>query len=74
MPIYEYVCRDCGIRFETLRQMKEADSPIECQECRSVHTERCVTVFNARSGGKAIASGGPTCGSCSSGSCASCGK
>ena len=28
MPIYEYACLDCGEKFETLRSMNEADTPI----------------------------------------------
>jgi putative FmdB family regulatory protein len=73
MPIYEYVCLDCGERFETLRPMKEADAPIACDLCESQHTTRCLSLFFAQSGGRVIASSGNSaCGSCSGGSCASC--
>jgi len=73
MPIYEYICQDCRTRFKALRLMKDADAPIACQECRSEHTKRCVTVFYAQSGGKTIAgSSKPTCAGCAGGSCANC--
>ncbi len=76
MPIYEYICQDCGAQFEALRSIKEADRPIPCQECQGEHTTRMVSVFYAQSGGRVIAgssseSGG--CGGCAGGSCASCG-
>jgi putative FmdB family regulatory protein len=73
MPIYEYVCQDCGERFELVRSMKDADAPIACKECASQHTTRQLSVFYANSGGRAIAtSSAPGCASCSGGSCASC--
>jgi putative FmdB family regulatory protein len=74
MPIYEYVCLDCGQRFETLRTMKEADAPIACVQCESGHTQRKLSVFFAQSGGRVVAGGGSKgCAGCSGGSCAGCG-
>ena len=73
MPIYEYVCFDCGKRFEILRSIKEADSPILCNICQSNQTKRAVSVFFAQSGSKIIAgSSNSGCSGCSSGSCSSC--
>jgi len=28
MPLYEYYCADCDIKFEALRRISQADSPI----------------------------------------------
>jgi putative FmdB family regulatory protein len=73
MPIYEYVCNDCGKRFEILRSIKEADSPIICNICWSNKTHRAVSVFYAQSGSRTIAgSGNSGCSGCSTGSCSSC--
>ena len=72
MPIYEYVCLDCGGRFETLRMMKEADTPIACRQCDSLHTTRMLSLFNAASGGRVVAGGSSGCAGCSSSSCATC--
>lgn len=74
MPLYEYVCLDCRSRFEILRPMREADQPIQCEQCASEHTSRCLTVFYAHGSSGALAGGGGGCASCSSGSCASCGR
>jgi putative FmdB family regulatory protein len=73
MPIYEYICKDCGERFETLRAMKDADAPMACQNCNSQHTSRMLSVFFAQSGGRVVAGGNGGCAGCSSSSCASCG-
>jgi putative FmdB family regulatory protein len=75
MPIYEYFCLDCNQKFESLRPMKDADEPICCDNCHGEHTSRTLTVFNAHSGGRAIAgaSSASSCAGCAGGSCASCG-
>ena len=73
MPIYEYLCQDCGSRFELLRSIKEADNPILCKSCKSEHTQRAVSVFFAQSGSQIIAGGNTSgCAGCTSGSCSSC--
>jgi putative FmdB family regulatory protein len=73
MPIYEYLCTDCGKRFEIIRSMKEADEPILCRLCLGDHTHRAISVFNAQSGSKIIAGGNTGgCTGCSSGSCSTC--
>ncbi len=73
MPIYEYVCKDCGKRFEVIRSIKDADSPIPCKSCQSDQTQRAVSVFFAQSGSQIIAGGnGGGCAGCSSGSCSTC--
>lgn len=73
MPIYEYVCTDCGTRFDALRPIREADSPIPCKQCAGLHTTRKLSVFFAQSGGRTVAGGnGDGCAGCSGGSCSSC--
>ncbi len=74
MPLYEYVCLDCGTRFDVLRAIKEADSPISCKKCESERTSRKLSLFNAQSSGRVVAgSNGGGCAGCGGGSCASCG-
>lgn len=74
MPIYEYACLDCGEHFETMRMMKDADTPIACLKCESEHTSRLLSMFFAHSDGRAVAGGSSACSSCSSSSCATCGR
>lgn len=72
MPLYEYICKDCGVKFESLRSMKDADTSITCKHCLGKNTIRVLSVFNASSGGRSITSSNG-CGSCASDSCSSCG-
>jgi len=72
MPIYEYYCADCNEKFESLRSMSEADTPIDCINCGNSHTSRTITVFFAQSAGKIIAGNAPNCSSCSASSCSNC--
>ncbi len=73
MPIYEYLCKDCGVRFEVLRPIKEADTPVLCNSCQSDNTQRALSVFYAQSGSQIIAGGNSGgCAGCAGGSCATC--
>jgi putative FmdB family regulatory protein len=73
MPIYEYLCKDCGERFEMVRTMKDADMPIPCKTCHGNRTQRTLSVFYAQSGSKVIAGGSNGgCAGCGGGNCASC--
>ncbi|HSU83590.1 MAG TPA: zinc ribbon domain-containing protein, partial [Thermoanaerobaculia bacterium] len=33
MPIYEYLCRDCGHRFEILQRMGQGPEGLICPQC-----------------------------------------
>jgi putative FmdB family regulatory protein len=66
MPIYEYVCDDCGERYERLvMNQKQA---ITCPKCASAKHTLQLSVFAAPSNGKssagssASASSGGACG------------
>lgn len=72
MPIYEYLCKDCGTHFEVMRPMNEADAPIACQQCKGEHTYRLISLFFASSGGRVVAGNSSGCAGCSSTSCATC--
>jgi hypothetical protein len=55
--------------------MSQKDAPIECEKCGSKKVKRKLAVIYAHNeeGGIAGTSGGCNCGSCSGGSCDSCG-
>jgi putative FmdB family regulatory protein len=81
MPIYEYICNQCGKKFEALRSIKDADAAIECKYCNNAHTQRALSVCYAHgTGGGGVSDfapsyssgGGGGCGGCSGGSCGSC--
>ncbi len=74
MPLYEYKCEDCDVRFEALRGMSQSDWPIACPQCGQEHTHRAMSLFATQgSGGTPTGSRGASCSACSGGSCATCG-
>ncbi|MEJ2634807.1 MAG: zinc ribbon domain-containing protein [Calditrichia bacterium] len=64
MPLYEYLCKDCGEKFEELVSFARSNE-MECPKCGSANTEKQVSLF-ATAGGSA-AGGGGSCGSGGSG-------
>ena len=74
MPIYEFVCEVCRNEFDLMRPMDQADAPAKCDSCGSRKTKRKISLFNARSGGKAVTgTSTPSCSTCAGGSCSTCG-
>ena len=43
MPIFEYLCKDCGRAFETI--VPRHDSPADCIHCNSENVEKQLSVF-----------------------------
>jgi putative FmdB family regulatory protein len=63
MPIYEYVCRDCEHRFETL--VTAARQP-SCPKCQSSGLDKQLSVFavSTRTGGTDGTAAPMACGTC----------
>lgn len=47
MPIYEYVCQDCGEAYEKLVRSMTAKVEVTCPKCGSHHAEKALSVFGA---------------------------
>lgn len=64
MPILEFLCKDCGRRWDDLvRSAEEA----ACPDCGSRRAERLISTFavnRAAGGGEAVGPGPGSCGSC----------
>jgi putative FmdB family regulatory protein len=43
MPIYEFVCRECGVRFEKIVPLNTETS--SCQKCESNNVEKVLSTF-----------------------------
>ncbi len=77
MPIYEYVCSDCGHKFEQLRPCSQANEKGCCPKCKHPaerRLSRFASFTKGFSGESApIAGAGGGCASCGSSSCGTCG-
>ena len=74
MPIYEYVCNDCGEEFEQL--VFSSDKVIKCRKCGSANTAKKMSLFAMKTGSRFVGTakkGGSSCAGCTSSSCSSCG-
>jgi putative FmdB family regulatory protein len=60
MPLYEYICRDCGRAFE--RYVRAWGDPVECPDCAGASVEKKVSSFAFAGGGGPSAGGGCGCG------------
>ncbi|HYA49065.1 MAG TPA: zinc ribbon domain-containing protein [Burkholderiales bacterium] len=70
MPIYEFVCRKCGRRFECLVPMgKEKDAV--CPGCGAGEARKVLSSFGI-GGGSRLKTSSSSCGTCSSKSCSTC--
>ena len=66
MPVYSYVCKDCGYKFDLLVGMISEKPEFKCEKCGGKNIEKLFGSFNVgSSGGKAGSSGG----SCPTGTC-----
>ena len=76
MPIYEYVCRDCGNKFELLRPFSQVNKPAACPKCHKTAKKKLSTFasFSMSEGGSPTPiAGGSSCSTCGSSSCSTCG-
>jgi putative FmdB family regulatory protein len=57
MPLYEYLCVQCGERFTKLQPMSAPREGNECPQCGTRNTRRVMSTF-AQCGGDTTAAGG----------------
>jgi len=63
MPLYEYHCKKCERKFETLVSLKDLKSSVKCPNCGSQETDRlmstfCASVSSSSTGASCNTSGG----------------
>ncbi len=71
MPIYEFVCRACGKRFEALVRIGQ-EKTVCCEACGSGEIQKLFSAFGIGGGASRIKTASAGCTSCSSKSCATC--
>jgi putative FmdB family regulatory protein len=53
MPLFDFLCRDCGTQFESLvRSASYGDPPTTCPNCHSQDLERLLATFAVSSAEK----------------------
>lgn len=76
MPIYEYICPECEIKFELLRSFRQADDAAVCPRCEQIaaRTVSACAVFSRDDSGlvASVAGTGNSCGGCSATNCSTC--
>lgn len=76
MPIFEYICKDCGTTFEELVLASGKEKKLACPACASLSIKKKLSTFAINSGSSADrpdcstgCGGGFEHGSCGSGMC-----
>jgi putative FmdB family regulatory protein len=67
MPIFEYLCQDCGARFEKLVRRSDDGASLACPECGKAHLQQELSTFAAHSASPAPK--GAPMGGCPAGMC-----
>ena len=69
MPIFEFVCVDCGKPFEALVFTTSKIGEVACPSCKSQNITKKISTFASRlSGGRSFSFGSASSSSCSTGS------
>lgn len=64
MPVYEYVCPQCGNTFEKRVSFSDSDKRQPCPQCGNEHARRRISLIGGVSGGSSqtAVSAAPACG------------
>ena len=66
MPVYTYICKDCGEKFDLLIGVTSEKTKLKCKKCNSKNIDKVFSSFSVgNSGGKSSSSGS----SCPTGTC-----
>lgn len=72
MPVYEYICQKCQLKFDYL--VRSSQDEIVCPRCNRKDLKRLISTFSFSSkdaGGNTTGSSGG-CGGCASHNCSTC--
>ena len=67
MPLYEYLCKSCGRRFELLQSMGASSEGIACPQCGDDKAEKQFSTFSGTSSGASESGFSALGGGCGSG-------
>ena len=70
MPLYSYVCKECGKKFDLLVGMTSENEESRCEKCGSRNIERILAPFGIR--GSSGSKSSSACATCTTGKCNTC--
>jgi len=72
MPIYEFECKKCGLRFDYLVRASQEEIP--CPKCKSKNLRRLISsfAFSSKDAQGNITTSSSGCSSCTSRNCSGC--
>ncbi len=50
MPIYEYVCQNCGQKYEKLVRSNSTTPELKCPHCGSTQAKKAISLFGTQGG------------------------
>jgi putative FmdB family regulatory protein len=59
MPIYEFVCKGCGLETSRVTSISERNGPHNCERCGDPLTREIRTAQAPRFAGRVVQGGGP---------------
>jgi len=69
MPVYTYICKDCGEKFDLLIGVTSEETELKCKKCNSRNIDKILSSFSVGNSGNKSSSSGPSCptGTCPTG-------
>ena len=65
MPIYEYVCQECGAKYEKLVRFGSTEVELRCPRCGSTRAEKAISLFGTSvPGGDLLQTGNRSAAAC----------
>jgi len=61
VPVYTYVCKDCGEQFDLLIGMTSEKTELKCKKCDSSNINRALSPFSVGNSGSKSGSSGSSC-------------
>lgn len=61
MPIYTYICQNCGEKFDLLLGVNQEKAKLVCKRCGSKKIKKVLSSFSVGSSGSNTSSSGPSC-------------